>query len=154
MSSSAVQDEENPEKIDLDITPVRRSARRPDIDCIRVGLTWGILLYHSTIAFLPEEGWYITNKYSLGPVLHPLVKVFKNFMLIWNMPMFFFLSGVSSYFALFKRSEQQYRDERVHRLMVPYLFSFFYMWMYGITYFGPNCAQYFALKESGVIVNG
>ena len=26
--------------------------------------------------------------------------------------------------------------------------------MYGITYFGPNCAQYFALKESGVIVNG
>ena len=37
------------------------------------------------------------------------------FMDVWQMPMFFFLSGVSSYFALFKRTEQQYRDERVHR---------------------------------------
>ena len=37
------------------------------------------------------------------------------------MPMFFFLSGVSSYYALIKRSLAQYREERLHRLLVPSL---------------------------------
>ena len=57
----------------------------------------------------------------------------------WNMPMFFFLSGirwwttskhlnltvkyvvVSAYFALTKRSLRQFRLERLHRLLVPAL---------------------------------
>ena len=124
------------------------ATRRPDIDCIRVSLTWGILLFHTVHGFIPDPGWYIRSRYPLGPILFPMTKVFENFMAIWNMPMFFFLSGISSYFALFKRSEQQYRDERVHRLLVPYLFSFLLLWMYSITYFGPYCEEHFATKSN------
>ena len=59
------------------------------------------------------------------------------------MPMFFFLSGISAYFALFKRTEQQFRDERVHRLLVPWLFSFLIKAAFSITYFGPNCEEFY-----------
>ena len=153
MDFKKFKDLENPvehEASDIRVSVQKRAvSRRPDIDCIRVCLTWGILLFHTTIAFIPEQQWYVTSKYPLDSALHSFAKVFREFMLIWNMPMFFFLSGISSFFALFKRNEQQYRDERVHRLLVPYLFAYLYMWMHSITYFAPNCTEYFESKNNG-----
>ena len=38
--------------------PVKRSpSRRPDIDVIRVGLTWGILFFHICVAYAPAMRW-------------------------------------------------------------------------------------------------
>ena len=95
---------------------------RPDIDFMRVAITWEILLFHVVIVYTPipyylhppggtwtQPGW----EWAMGYVL---------FADSWHMMYFFFLSGVSSYFSLFKRTEQQFRDERVHRLLVPTLF--------------------------------
>ena len=33
--------------------PKKKSSRRPDIDLIRVVLTWGILLYHTVLVYTP-----------------------------------------------------------------------------------------------------
>jgi len=60
----------------------------------------------------------------------------------WQMPMFFFLSGVSAYYALFRRSEKQFREERAHRLFVPWLVLCLLNGVYCITWVAPltpNC---------------
>ena len=74
---------------------------------------------------------------SLGHVL----RLFVDFMDVWQMPMFFYLSGQNVYSALFRRSETQFRDERVHRLLVPTLFLSL------VTQF-PLTLGYFAPRET------
>lgn len=54
------------------------------------------------------------------------------------MPMFFFLSGVSAYLALFRRTERQFRTERVHRLLVPYFVLCLQNGVYSVTFLAPR----------------
>lgn len=42
---------------------------------------------------------------------------------LWHMPLFFFLAGCSTYFALRRRSAGRYAWERVKRLLVPLVFG-------------------------------
>jgi hypothetical protein len=111
---------------------VRKSTRRPDIDIIIIGVTWCILLFHTCLVYAPLTGYYVMfpetdskpiaeDKFTFIPIGY-LIQGFIGFMHAWNMPMFFFLSGSNAYFALFRRTETQFRDERVHRLLVPTLF--------------------------------
>ena len=72
----------------------RPSSRRPDIDLIRVVLTWGILLYHTVLIYTPEVPYYVKilpENVTTG-YLVPLWFIIS--MNAWNMPMFFFLSGI------------------------------------------------------------
>ena len=72
----------------------RPSSRRPDIDLIRVALTWGILLYHVVLIYTPEVPYYVKilpETVTTG-YLVPLWFIIS--MNAWNMPMFFFLSGI------------------------------------------------------------
>ena len=39
--------------------PKKKSSRRPDIDLIRVVLTWGILLYHTVLIYAPFLSYYV-----------------------------------------------------------------------------------------------
>ena len=39
--------------------PVKTSSRRPDIDLVRVVLTWGILLYHTVLIYAPFLSYYV-----------------------------------------------------------------------------------------------
>ena len=111
--------------------------RRPDIDILRVSLTWGILFFHATVAYAPHPSYYIKS-YGWPPGLDYLSTAWVSFMDVWQMPMFFFLSGVSAYFALFRRSEQQFRSERVHRLLVPFLVLALLNGVYSITFWAPK----------------
>ena len=80
------------------------SSRRPDIDLIRVVLTWGILLYHVVLIYAPYAAYYVriipdTEPSRLGwatsvPEWHLAALWFIISMNAWNMPMFFFLSGI------------------------------------------------------------
>ena len=82
----------------------RPSSRRPDIDLIRVALTWGILLYHVVLIYAPYAAYYVriipdTEPSRLGwatsvPEWHLAALWFIISMNAWNMPMFFFLSGI------------------------------------------------------------
>ena len=83
----------------------RPSSRRPDIDLIRVVLTWGILLYHVVLIYAPYAAYYVRiipdtepNRLEWGstsvPEWHLAALWFIISMNAWNMPMFFFLSGI------------------------------------------------------------
>ena len=98
-------------------------ARRPDIDVLRITLTWGILLFHTALIYTPFVPYYLKIfPENIGFWQVYVTMWFMISMNVWNMPMFFFLSGISAFFALKKRTEKQFRTERVHRLLVPSLF--------------------------------
>ena len=44
-------------------TPQKKPSRRVDIDVIRVGLTWGILLFHTVLIYKPSGGYYIKDPF-------------------------------------------------------------------------------------------
>ena len=126
-------------------------ARRPDVDIIRVSLTWTILLFHTILVFAPKVSWYV--KSSSDWSWNTQVSFFLlNFMDVWQMPMFFFLSGVSAYFALFRRSESEFRRERSHRLLVPWLLLCLCNGLYSIAFLAklsPNCeAAYYGRNST------
>ena len=71
------------------------SSRRPDIDLIRVVLTWGILLYHVVLIYAPYAAYYVRIIPETSvPEWHLAALWFIISMNAWNMPMFFFLSGI------------------------------------------------------------
>merc|ERR1719334_1852607 len=75
-----------------------------------------------------------------------LSSLFHYFMDAWNMPLFFFLAGISAYLSLQRRSVKEYRLERVHRLVVPSLFLCVCSLLFAIIYFAPMnsaCLQHF-----------
>ena len=109
------------------------SARRVEVDIIIIFLTYGIFLFHLFFIYNPESNYYDLFYPNMGNVtiaedpftilsLNAIILWFKQFMHAWNMPMFFYLSGQNTYSALNRRTETQFRDERVHRLLVPALF--------------------------------
>ena len=128
-------------------------SRRADIDVIIIFLTYGIYLFHLSVIYFPANRIPHSNKYpnltsisrdtSEDPftIINPsyILEWFAGFMYGWNMPMFFYLSGHNAYSALFRRSEIQFRDERVHRLLVPCLFFVIVGQLpYSVSYFSPR----------------
>ena len=134
--------------------PVIKPPRRPDVDLMRIILTWSILLFHITVAYTPKEEYYIKSfGWSLGADYVSYFWII--FQDIWQMPMFFFLSGVSAYFALFRRTQRQFREERTHRLFVPWLVLCLLNGLYSVTWFAPltpNCeAAYYGSEINSTV---
>ena len=50
-----------PEKIES--TEPQKSKRQPEIDVIRVGLTWGILLFHTVLIYIPWDTYYVKDPF-------------------------------------------------------------------------------------------
>jgi fucose 4-O-acetylase-like acetyltransferase len=46
-----------------------------------------------------------------------------SFINVWHIPLFFVIAGMSTWFALNRRTAGQYRAERVLRLLVPLVFG-------------------------------
>ena len=91
--------------------------RRTDIDWLRIFATIMIFFFHSARAF-DQIPWEIKNSQTnLG------FTIFIIFTASWIMPLFFLLSGLSTYYALGRRSQMKYVKERTRRLMVPYVFG-------------------------------
>ena len=128
-----------------------RPVRRPDVDIIRVSLTWAILFFHTTVAFAPALTWYVKSSTDWSWNAYVSICV-VTFMDVWQMPLFFFLSGVSAYFALFRRSEWEFRRERSHRLLVPWLLLCLCNGLYSTAFLAklsPNCeAAYYGRNST------
>ena len=75
---------------------VKKSQRRTDIDVIRIVLTWAILLFHTALIFSPLAWYYVKIIPDPVPSWHLLASWFTATMDVWQMPMFFFLSGIRS----------------------------------------------------------
>jgi glucan biosynthesis protein C len=92
--------------------------RRYDIDWLRVFATLVVFSFHSA-RFFDFVGWHVKNdQLSTG------MTVFVGFLsLQWMMPLFFVLAGAGTRFALDLRPAGRYVQERVKRLLVPFIFG-------------------------------
>ncbi len=111
-----------PSQLQTQIPTVRsaaRTARLHYLDWLRVLAILGVFLFHSLRAF-DEIPWWINNAERSGPVT-----LFIVFFLPWGMPLFFFLSGAGTRFALRKRTAHRDVVERIQRLLVPFIVGCF-----------------------------
>jgi glucan biosynthesis protein C len=84
------------------------------IDQLRVLATLLVFLYHCSRPFNAAENWHVkNNQVSLGFDV-PLL-VFG----LWMMPLFFVLSGISTYYSLRSRGAVSFLRSRFLRLAVP-----------------------------------
>jgi peptidoglycan/LPS O-acetylase OafA/YrhL len=87
--------------------------RRHDLDWLRVLGMLAVFVFHCA-RFFDYDGWHAkSGETSDG------MEVFVEVVHQWLMPLFFVLSGLSSYFALSLISGRKYLGSRVKRLVVP-----------------------------------
>ncbi len=100
-------------------TVQRTQTRRNDIDWLRVLAMLSVFLFHCA-RYFDFEDWHVKNpQTSFG------FTVFVGILVQWIMPIFFVLSGESTWFALRFRSAGQYAGERFKRLLIPLIFGIF-----------------------------
>jgi len=89
------------------------------IDWLRVIAVLLIFPFHSARVFDVFEQFY-----AKGPIQSAALSWFPvAFFSLWQMPLLFLLAGMSSYFALGKRTGRQFIGERALRLLVPFFFG-------------------------------
>ncbi len=94
------------------VAGVGLTSRRYDVDWLRVGATGLVFLFHSG-RFFDLWGWHVKNgETSLGMTFYEAT------LLQIIMPLFFVLSGISTYYALGIR-QGSFLRERAGRLVVP-----------------------------------
>jgi glucans biosynthesis protein C len=101
-------------------TPRTNSAvpsRRFDNDWLTVLATLTIFLFHCA-RFFNHEDWHVKNNQ-----LDQGMTLFVAFVAQWIMPLFFVLSGISSYFSLGTRNRGRYTGNRFRRLVIPLVFG-------------------------------
>lgn len=96
--------------------------RRYDIDWLRFLAMCAVFLFHCA-RFFDDGGWHVKNtQVSFG------MTVFSHVLVQWIMPIFFILSGISTYYGLeVKKGKGIYLRERWKRLMIPFIFAVFTM---------------------------
>jgi glucan biosynthesis protein C len=99
----------------------KRSARRYDLDWLRVLAVLLLVPFHTALIFSlnPRDVVYIKDTVES----HFLVDV-DGFIYIWHMPLLFVIAGAATWFALGNRTSGEYIRERTLRLILPALFAF------------------------------
>jgi glucans biosynthesis protein C len=92
--------------------------RQVDLDWIRVIATLIVFLYHISMFFNPFP-WHVKN----GAINDSYILVFSLLVGTWIMPIFFAISGITTYHALQSRSKKEFVKERIHRLGIPLVFG-------------------------------
>ncbi|MBS8264302.1 acyltransferase [Mesobacillus boroniphilus] len=94
--------------------------RRNDLDWMRVIATYMVFLYHCSMFFNPFP-WHIKNEM----INSSYILVFSLVVGTWIMPIFFVLSGISTKYAIRKRTGKEFLKERFIQLGVPLIFGIF-----------------------------
>jgi glucan biosynthesis protein C len=114
------------------------SARREDIDALRVGATYLLFVFHGAMVFNPAPFYHIRNaELSLAML------ILCGFIGLWHMPLFFLLAGWATHASVTLRGRAAYLRERVAKLFIPLVA--------GIILFGPIIK--FLELRSGVDLN-
>jgi uncharacterized protein (DUF2147 family) len=90
------------------------SARRPDIDWLRVLAVYLLFVFHVGKVFDPAPFYHIRNaELSFGML------VVCGFISLWHMPLFFLLAGWSAVQSVQARGPRAFVRERVRKLAIP-----------------------------------
>jgi glucans biosynthesis protein C len=92
--------------------------RQVDLDWIRVIATLIVFLYHISMFFNPFP-WHVKN----STIDQSYILVFSLLVGTWIMPIFFAISGITTYHALKRRSGKEFVKERLIRLGIPLVFG-------------------------------
>lgn len=85
------------------------------LDWVRVGTILLVFFFHCG-RFFDYGDWHVKNAaYS------PAIDLFTYALVGWMMPMFFFISGASTWFALGAKSNKQFISDRSKRILIPLL---------------------------------
>lgn len=94
--------------------------RQVDLDWIRVIATLIVFFYHISMFFNPFP-WHVKN----STINESYILVFSLLVGTWIMPIFFAISGITTYHALQRRSGKEFVKERLIRLGIPLVFGVF-----------------------------
>ncbi len=96
--------------------------RRHYIDNLRWFCILMLFPYHAAMIFnVWGENFYIFSKPE-KPIAAFIIATYP-----WFMPLLFVLAGISSFYALQKRSNWQYIRERILKLLVPFVFGILFL---------------------------
>jgi len=96
------------------------SQRQTYLDWLRILSILGVLLFHSAMPYVAEEGWHIKNHETSNLLMES-----NYFLHLFRMPLLFFISGTVSYFMMQRRSSLSFIGLRFRRLFIPLLVGMF-----------------------------
>ncbi len=96
------------------------STRRNDLDWLRTLAVLLLVPFHALLVFVQDPNSVVFMKDTIDCVACDRV---AGFIHQFHMPVLFIIAGMSSAFALAKRSGGQYLRERVFRLLIPLVFG-------------------------------
>jgi glucans biosynthesis protein C len=95
------------------ITMENKGTRLYELDWLRVIVFGLLILYHAGMFFVPWE-FHLKNN-----IIYPGLRWPMAFVNQWRLPILFIISGMGTYYALSKRSGNQFAAERFKRLFIP-----------------------------------
>ncbi|MCP1160960.1 MULTISPECIES: acyltransferase family protein [Bacillaceae] len=102
------------------VLPGQEKSRHYDLDWIKVLAMLVVFLYHCSMFFNSFE-WHVKN----DEINRTCIELFSLAVGNWIMPVFFAISGISTYHALKKRHSGAFLKERAARLGIPLLLGIF-----------------------------
>ncbi len=94
------------------------SVRRYELDWLRTGAVFGLIPFHVAVVFTSGAYDYVKNAQT-SAVMDFLVA----FVSAWGIPLLFLVAGGSARYALAARGVKRYLNERVTRLLIPFIFG-------------------------------
>jgi glucan biosynthesis protein C len=93
------------------------TARRYDLDWLRVFTIGGVFLFHTTCFYA------VNNFYFANTTTNVVFLVLSTFFLLWIMPVLFVISGVVTFYLLKSLKPRELIKQRFFRLIVPFVFG-------------------------------
>ena len=97
---------------------MQQNTRLHYVDWLRVSAFAILILYHSSVAFLPDLNWLINS-----PERSPGLSLVMMFPRVWRLALLFFVSGMGTWFAFRSESGIAFLRGRFVRLFVPLIFA-------------------------------
>lgn len=98
--------------------PSATSVRRYELDWLRTAAVFGLIPFHTAVIFTSGAYDYVKNAQTSA-----VMDFLTAFITLWGIPLLFLVAGGSARYALASRGVTRYLNERVTRLLVPFLFG-------------------------------